>query len=355
MASRARMRLLVVVPCRDEAALVRRRIANLAGCAWPSADTPHRLVIVDDGSRDDTAVVARSAIADSFADHHDVEARVVHNTIRPGKPGAVRAGIGDDCGEFDLVVLTDADVVIASDALIALSSAFERDARLALACGAQRFVADLAEDGSCRARTGADVRDAGGTFDRWTALVRRAESRAGILFSVHGQLAAWRANLSLSPAFGIAADDVDLRFQVKSRASEPRRVELIPQAVFFEVKTPAGPDRDAQAARRARAWFQVVRRGPIPARGVLETVQAWAYRAGPRVAPIATWCAIPVTTILLFALGARVAALVVLALGAAFALSPLGRRWIELVRTIAAASRDERRKLVTEQWETPRA
>lgn len=349
------MRLLLVVPCRDEASLVRRRIANLAACAWPTSRAPHRLVIVDDGSRDDTAVVARAAIAEHFASRDDVEARVVHNTVRPGKPGAVRAGMGDDFAEFDLVVLTDADVVIASEALVALSAAFEREPRLALACGAQRFVADLSEDGACRSRTGGDVRDAAGTFDRWTALVRRAESRAGILFSVHGQLAAWRANLSLSPAFGIAADDVDLRFQVKARTHEPRRVELIPAAVFFEVKTPAGPDRAAQAARRARAWFQVMRRGPIPARGVLETVQAWAYRAGPRVAPIATWCAIPVTTILLFAVGARVAAMVVLGVGAAFALSPLGKRWIELVRTIAAASRDERSQLVAEQWETPRA
>ncbi len=349
------MRLLVVVPCRDEASLVRRRIANLADCVWPASSAPHRLVIVDDGSRDDTSAVASAAIAEHFASRDDVDARVVQNAVRPGKPGAVRAGMGDDAAEFDLVVLTDADVVIASEALIELSAAFEREPRLALACGAQRFVADLSADGTCRAQGGGSLRDAAGTFDRWTALVRRAESRAGILFSVHGQLAAWRANLSLAPAFGIAADDVDLRFQVKSRTSEPRRVELIPEAVFFEVKTPAGPDRDAQAARRARAWFQVVRRGPIPVRGLLETVQAWAYRAGPRVAPIATWCAIPLTTILLFAVGARLAALVVLALGVAFALSPLGRRWIELVRTIAAASRDERSALVAEQWETPRA
>ncbi len=349
------MRLLVVVPCRDEASLVRRRIANLAACTWPVSVAPHRLVIVDDGSRDGTMDAARAAVGVCFADRPDVQACVIENAVRPGKPGAVRAGLGEDAGEFDLVVLTDADVVIDPAALVELAAAFERDPRLALACGAQRFVADLAADGSCRARDGGAVRPAAGTFDRWTAFVRRAESRAGILFSVHGQLAAWRAVLGLAPAFGVAADDVDLRFQVKARREEPRRVELVQRAIFFEVKTPPGPDRDAQAARRARAWFQVVRRGPIPGRGLLETAQAWAYRAGPRVAPIATWIAIPVTTLLLFSLGARITAEVVLAAGIVFALSPIGRRWFALVRTIAQASRAERATPVAERWETPRA
>jgi len=349
------MRLLVVVPCRDEAVLVRRRIANLALCTWPASREPHRVVIVDDGSRDGTAAAASAAIAEHFASRTDVEARVVANGIRPGKPGAVRAGLAQGSDGFDLVVLTDADVVVEPGALLALAAAFEREPRLALACGAQRFVADLAPDGSCRARDGAEPRDAAGTFDRWTAAVRRLESRAGILFSVHGQLAAWRADLGLAPTFGVAADDVDLRFQAKARASEPRRVELVPGAVFLEVKTPPGPDREAQAARRARAWFQVVRRGPIPARGALETAQAWGYRAGPRAAPIATWCAVPAMSAILLLLGEPRLALAILAAGAVLALSPIGRRWIGLARTIAAASRAERSEPVAERWETPRA
>ncbi|MCY2958750.1 MAG: glycosyltransferase family 2 protein [Planctomycetota bacterium] len=349
------MRLLVVVPCRDEASLVGRRIANLALCAWPASREPHRVVVVDDGSRDGTGAAAAVAIAEHFAARSDVEARVVANEVRPGKPGAVRAGLAQGAAESDLVVLTDADVVLEPHALVELARAFERDPRLALACGAQRFVADLAADGTCRARDGGEPRDAGGTFDRWTAVVRRLESRAGILFSVHGQLAAWRADLDLAPTIGVAADDVDLRFQVKARDHEPRRVELVPAARFLEVKTPAGPGREAQAARRARAWFQVVRRGPIPARGVLETIQAWAYRAGPRAAPMATWCAVPAMSAILFLLGARSLALASLASGVALALTPLGRSWIRLVRTIAAASRAERREPVPERWETPRA
>lgn len=352
------MRLLVVVPCRDEAPLVRRRIANLALCTWPASTDPHRVVIVDDGSRDGTADAARAAIVEHFGARRDVESSVVANEVRPGKPGAVRAGLAQEphgAQGFDLAVLTDADVVIEPGALVELAAAFERDPRLALACGAQCFVVDLADDGTCRARDGGEPRDAAGAFDRWTAVVRRIESRAGVLFSVHGQLAAWRTGLGLAPAFGIAADDVDLRFQVKARDREPRRVELVRAARFLEVKTPPGPEREAQAARRARAWFQVVRRGPIPARGVLETVQAWAYRAGPRAAPIATWLAVPAMTAILFGVGFHFSAIAVLGAGVAFAFTPMGRRWLELVRTIEAAARAERREPVPERWETPRA
>jgi len=347
------MRLLVVVPCRDEALVVARRVANLARCKWPASERPHEIVLVDDASRDGTRAAAEVAIAAGFGARADVAARVVLNDVRPGKPGAVRAGMRG-AGAFDLVVLTDADVVIEECALVEIAEAFTREPRLALACAAQRFVAGLAGDGTCRAGDGGVLCDAGGTFDRWTAAVRRLESRAGVLFSVHGQLCAWRADLELAPTFGVAADDVDLRFQVKARTSEPRRVEIVPRAAFFEVKTPAGPERDAQAARRARAWFQAVRRGPIPARGALESAQALAYGIVPRSAPIASFAVAPIVALALAVFGFHVAALTVLALGVAFVLTPLGRRWIELARTIETAARTERREPVTDRWETPR-
>jgi hypothetical protein len=236
-------------------------------------------------------------------------------------------------------------------ALAELAAAFEREPRLALACGAQRFVDDLADDGTCRARDGREPRDAGGTYDRWTAVVRHLESRAGILFSVHGQLCAWRASLGIAPTPGVAADDVDLRFQVKARTTEPRRVELVPAARFLEEKPPAGPGREAQAARRARAWFQALRGRPIPARGLLEHAQALAYRSAPRAAPIASALALPLTALGLYALDLRVAALVVLAVGIFVLVSPIGRRWIGLALVIERAARAAP---ATDRWETPR-
>jgi len=347
------MRCLVVIPCRDEAAVVRRKLANLARCAWPASAAPHRIVVVDDGSHDRTGALARDAVAQLFAGRTDVEVLVVANDVRPGKPGAVRAGLARGEHGFDLVVLTDADVVCATDALVALTAAFQRDPRLALACAAQRFVDDLAADGACAAADGGAVRAAAGTFDAWTARVRRLESRAGALFSVHGQLAAWRADLGLAPTFGVAADDIDLRFQVKSRTNEPRRVELVDGAVFLEVKTCDGAARREQSLRRARAWFQVVR-GSIPTHGALERAQAWLYRVGPRAAPLASLVTVPLVALTLAVSGHAVPAIVVAVLALALIASPLGRRWIDLARTIHAAARRERESALPERWETSR-
>ncbi len=348
------MKLGVLIPCRDEAAVVERKLRNLALCAWPAERAGHRIVIVDDGSTDGTAAIARAAAAPLTADGALPRVDVIANADRPGKPGALRTGLAALAGSADLVVLSDADVVLEPDALVALLQAFEADARLAMASGSQRFVRDLAGDGSCRAADGGEPVAAGSTFDRWTARVRALESRAGVLFSVHGQLLAWRTDLGLVPALGVAADDLDLRFQVKARAREPRRVERVPAARFLEIKTPAGDVAREQAMRRARAWFQALDRGHVPARGLLERVQAAAYRHLPRHA-LALTHAVPV-----LAAGAALAWLgpwwvpLPLALAIGFHLSPLGRRWVALATLIAAARARERREPLAERWEMTR-
>jgi hypothetical protein len=165
----------VLVPCRNEVAVVARKVANLARASWPLG-AAHRLVIVDDGSDDGTAEAARAALAlhAQALEAAGVSAEVVANDVRPGKPGAIAAGLAR-IAEVDLVVLTDADVVLEPAAPCALALAFERDARLAMACGAQRFVRDLADDGSAAAADGGEPVPAAGGFDRWTARVRRIE------------------------------------------------------------------------------------------------------------------------------------------------------------------------------------
>jgi hypothetical protein len=348
------MRLLVVVPCRDEAAVVARRLRNLARCRWPASARPHRVVVVDDGSRDGTAEIARAEAARWFGAARGVEARVVESAGPPGKPGAVRAGLAHAADGFELVVLTDADVVTEDGALTALARAFEADPRLALACGAQRCVRDLASDGSARGADGGAPADAAAPWDRWTARARRLESRAGLVFSVHGQLLAWRADLGLAPTPGIAADDLDLMLQVRARTANPRRVELVPDAAFLEVKTPAGPDADAQALRRARAWFQVLWRSAPPARGLAARVQWAAYRHLPGPAPAASAAAALALPCAALAWGGWAWAAACGAFAGLLAASPAGRRWIALMRTIASAARRERREPLRDAWEMAR-
>lgn len=344
----------VIVPCRDEARTIERKLANLARCTWPAAARAHELVVVDDGSTDGTGERARAACARCFDPAGRVRARVVANGVRPGKPGALAQGLASLGADVRIVVLTDADVVLGEESLSELARAFEAEPGLALACGAQRFVASLADDGTLRAAGGGSLVDASAPFDRWTARVRRLESRFGCLFSVHGQLLAWRAELALAPPPGRAADDLELCLAVRARRTPPRRVRLVRSAEFHEIKTPPGARAREQASRRARAWFQSIRAAHAPHANGLEHAQWLFYRWAPSMAPRLTWL-VPLATLALAGayfrgagvLGASIVWLAVFT-------SPPGWRWLALVRVIAAAERAERASPLADQWETPR-
>jgi len=347
----------VIVPCRNEADIVARKVANLVRARWPASPRPHRLVIVDDGSDDETAERAREALQRHAAAFEQcrVKAAVVRNDVRPGKPGAIRAGLEHLAGSCDLFVLTDADVSIEPDALAVLAAAFEVP-ELALACGAQRFVTDLAGDGGAAGADGGLPVDAGAAFDRLTARVRRFESGRGRLFSVHGQLLAWHASLGLAPTPGLAADDLDLMLQVRAaHAADPAgpwRVELVTGAVFLEVKTRARARAGEQELRRARAYVQVVRAwdGKPAARGFQWTF----YRHVPLAAPAATVVAIAGVLATGAAFAGVSGALLAAAAVAVVCATPGGRGWVRLVRRIHEANRMQEAADLPERWEMAR-
>jgi len=301
-AADAGLALGVIVCCRDEERAIARRLANLARSKWPASQRPHRIVVVNDGSADDTQRIATTA-GQGFSDS-PIRFEVITNHVRAGKSGAIISGLERLGPSVDLVVLTDADVVHASDALLHLATAFLRDPRLGMACGGQTFVQALLEDGSTRSLQG---RNGGGVFDRLTALVRRIEARSGRTFSVHGQLLAWRARLELVPRHDLAADDLDLMRQARLRGA---RVELIQDARFFEVKPQAGrrfyesvPEpgalRTVQAVRRARAYLQFVRNFDVAQAGDAWTRWQWRfYKYVPMALP---WIAL--ASLLLLVLG----------------------------------------------------
>jgi len=351
-------RIGVLVPCRNEAAVVERKLANLERARWPLvAAGEHRLVVVDDGSEDDTAARVERWVEERGPDppgnRSSFRASLVPNSATPGKAGAIASGLRALGSDVDVVVLTDADVVVSEGALVELASALVGGAGAPqLVCGSQRFVRDLADDGSCRGAGGAPLVDAGGRYDRLSAAVRRFESRAGRLFSVHGQLIAWRAGEGLLPRPGLAADDLDLMFAVRGRGG---RVALVPGALFLERKSPAGPTADGQALRRARAYFQVLagRRWPL-GRGLLDRLQWLAYAHLPANA----WWLAPLACGAGLLVAGAVAGAGGLLLGAAAlsvaALSPAGRRAVRLLRVIHAARRIERRGGSTDRWEMQR-
>ncbi len=355
----ARPRLGVLVPCYDEARVVERRLANLAACGWPER-TPwggvHRVVVVDDGSRDGTRALAAAAAA--RFDVPGVSVEVVPNDVRPGKPGALRTGIALMGTSVDVIVLTDADVLFAPDALETVAAAFADDERLVMATGAQRFVRTLPADGRVDEARASVLEPADDLFDRATSRVRALESRAGRSFSVHGQLLAWRAELGLLPRLGRAADDLDLMLQargVRTRAGRGR-IERLARARFFERKTPAGPDAQAQALRRARAWFQAFAdaRELPPSPDLLGRAQLAFYRHAPALAPRAGLVAALAAPLLLGASAGLPAGLLCGAPELAGLAAPPGRGLLRGLRLMERARRLERVAPLPERWEMAR-
>jgi cellulose synthase/poly-beta-1,6-N-acetylglucosamine synthase-like glycosyltransferase len=99
-----------VVPARNEAEVIARAIGSLAAQDYPGE---LRVVLVDDGSTDDTAEIARRAGGDRLT--------VIGGTEPPagwtGKLWAVRRGIEHAGPEPKYLWLTDADIEHAPDTL----------------------------------------------------------------------------------------------------------------------------------------------------------------------------------------------------------------------------------------------
>ncbi len=346
----------VLVPCRNEAAVMERKLANLAGLNWPLSERPHRVVVVDDGSDDATCAKYEGFCArDPRLAEAGVDTLLVSNTKRPGKAGAIAAGLEALASSVDLIVLTDADVCLSKDALVEMQLAFHASPALGMASGAQVFVDRLAADGVCPDMD-ASTAAGGGRYDHWTARARGFESLFGRLFSVHGQLLGWRTELELRPSAGLAADDLDLMLQVRKRGL---RVERVEQALFFEVKADAGTVRTGQALRRARAFIQLVQHhdgesAPL-GRGVMNRMQWMAYRRLPIAAP---WLALAMSILLPF-LGAALAgpnlAAAILILILVLWFSKPGRDLYTLMAVIAKAVQAERAGSLPDRWEMERS
>lgn len=125
------MKVCVVIPAYNAAGYVREALDSVAGQGAP----PDQVVVVDDGSRDDTARVVR----DWIAAHPACDTRLVEQA-NGGIPVARNAGIR--AGGGDWVALLDADDVWEPDHLSTLRAALAAAPDAVAAYGAGRLLVD---------------------------------------------------------------------------------------------------------------------------------------------------------------------------------------------------------------------
>jgi glycosyltransferase involved in cell wall biosynthesis len=111
----------VVIPALDDAVMLRQVLAALAA----GTRRPDEVVVVDNGSVDDTAAVARAA-----------GARVVPEPVRGILPATAT---GFDAAEGDVLARLDADSVPPADWLARVEVAFAHDPALAAVTGPGEF------------------------------------------------------------------------------------------------------------------------------------------------------------------------------------------------------------------------
>lgn len=99
-------RLIVLLPCLNEAVALPRLLAELAAVEFPPGhELKLEALVVDDGSSDDTAAIARQDWA--------LPVGLIRHTVNAGLGAALRSGLDwfmQNCGNGDLLAVMDADL-----------------------------------------------------------------------------------------------------------------------------------------------------------------------------------------------------------------------------------------------------
>lgn len=248
--------MTLLVPAHDEADVIGRRIENALALDYPQELL--QIVVVDDGSVDETAAIAARYAA------RGVE--LERQSPRRGKATAINAGMRRAHGE--VVVLSDASPVYAPDVLRVVGSYFADPT-----VGAVAGRVALVDHG---------IVQPAGAYRRYEDRIRRWESATGSTVSVDGNMLAFRRSLFEELPPSTINDDFLIAMRI---ASSGRRVVFAPEAVSYDFASSSMREEYGRRARINAGRLTAVRE-VVSQRDVGLASRIVAHKALRSVAPV---------------------------------------------------------------------
>lgn len=231
-------RVSVLVPAYREGAVLGATLEALHHLDYPD----YEVVVVDDGSPDDTAEVARRHLA------RDRRFRLLRKEVNEGKALAMNDAFPLLTGT--VVVVVDADARLRPDALRPLAAHFVRLPRVAAVTGNPRV--------ANRTTLLAELQTL--EFTSIVSLLRRAQVVWGRMLTVSGVISAFRVSSLIDIGLfdpAMATEDIDVSWRLQRRFYD---IRYEPRALV-DMTVPAG---GAALWRQRRRWatglLQVLRR-----------------------------------------------------------------------------------------------
>jgi cellulose synthase/poly-beta-1,6-N-acetylglucosamine synthase-like glycosyltransferase len=225
-------KISVLVAAHNEESTAADKIRNTLGLDYPIDDL--ELVIVSDGSTDNTNAILTAMSSPRV--------KVNLSPVNQGKTVAMNEAANRAEGE--ILVFTDANVIIAPDALQKISNAFA-DETIGCVCGTLTYTNANTSINSC----------AGSMYWKYEELVKRLESRTGSVIGADGALFAIRREL-FTPLKSYLIDDFTTSVLVLTQGY---RVVVDPAVRVFETYGVDVRDEFRRKRRIANRMYTAIR------------------------------------------------------------------------------------------------
>lgn len=224
-------RVTLLVPVHNEGDVIRHKLENSLALNYPADRL--QVLVIDDGSDDDTVEIIDSFVAQGIT--------AIHQPERRGKMVAVNTGFDHATGE--IVVLSDASPIYDQEALRLLVQSFA-DPSVGVVVGT------LA---TRDAQTG--VAKNVGLYWRYESALRKWESMTGSTVAVHGNMFAIRKALFRPLSSGTINDEFSLAMEV---IRQGYRVVYEPKAMSYDDASVSMQDEVARRSRINAGRYQAL-------------------------------------------------------------------------------------------------